>query len=376
MPAKRADFASEPQHFCRNSPFTMPFAWSGATARLAGRDGFDAAPMLRDAGLLAITTPITATSPLDPAGFLITALALINAFDDELHGIAPGRMARGTASMAARAMASARNLHGAIDTLVRFLEVVGGRCRIDLRRSAHFARIEVRVECVDPTLQSIMEEYFAHFVHQQLSYCVGFRLPLAQFVTTSAHHPSLGGVHPYLLCPVRRERITSFAFAVEYLSRSRRILRGNAPISDALMLWLLQHPASGTAAPAMVDPSSLTAKVYASLRQRDAGVAECASLVALSPVEFARALAQEATTYRSLRRAALIERSLPHLRAGIHVDELAELLGYADGRSCRRALKLACGLTIDDLRQATDRIARPMSAAASQAVRKQAAGLQ
>ena len=353
----------------------MPFGWSGATARLAGRDGFDAAPLLRNAGLLAPATELTVTSSLGPAGFLLTALAIINAFDDELHGIAPKPMARGTASTAAHAMATSRNLLGAVEFLSRFLDRIAASCRIELRRSSGLARIDIRANGPAGTLRCILEEYFAHFVHQQLSYCIGYRLPLMQFTTMSSRHPDLGGRHPYLLCPVVRDRSTSFSFAVQNLDRGRRIMSGNAPLSDALILWLVQHPGSGTAAPGMLDPSSFTSRIYAELRRRDVDVGECARSAALTPIEMARALALEATTYRALRRAALIERSRPYLRAGVRLDELGELLGYADGRSCRRAIKLACGMTISELRQASDHEAQPLSAAAVKAVKEQAAGL-
>ncbi len=45
-------------------------------------------------------------------------------------------------------------------------------------------------------------------------------------------------------------------------------------------------------------------------------------------------------------------RARPHLLAGSGIDDLADVLGYSDGRSFRRALKAATGLGIAELRAA------------------------
>ena len=372
MTSASSDTAGQPASATR---YTMPFAWSGATARLAARNGFDPSLSLRQAGLLECEADVHADTPIDPAGFLLTALSLINAFDDELHGVAPQRMAKGTASMAAHAMTASRDLCGAINTMARFLIMIGASCRISLRHSAGFAAIEIHADCDAGTIRSILEEFFAHFVHQQLSYFLGHPLQLEQFTTTTRRHPALGNRHPYLLCPVRHGRSTALTFESMHLQCARRPIQGDSPLSDALMLWLRQHPASGTIAPACIDPLSLTATVYAILRERDAKVGECASLVRMGPVELARALSREATTYRELRRAALLERSRPHLHAGLPLEELSETLGYSDSRSCRRAIKLACGLTIQELRQAPGSEPTVFPAAVAKAIRDQAAGL-
>ena len=355
--------------------YTMPFAWSGATAALAALDGFDPARSLRKAGLLDATTEITADSRLGPADFVLIALSLINAFDDELHGVAPQRMAKGTASMASRAMTSSTDLFGAIETMARFLEMVGAGCRIAQRRSADSAIIDIRADCENEQLRSILEEFFAHFVHQQLSYFLGHRLPLISFTTAALEHPAAGSQHPYLLSRVAHGRTTALTFSAEYLKRSRRAIDGDNPLSEALMLWLRQHPINGEVATACAGPSSLTSIVYSQLRNRDADVRECASLVALTPVELARGLSREATTYRALRRAALVERSRPFLHAGVCLDELADTLGYSDGRSCRRAIKLACGMTIHELRHAAISQSGAIPAAVARALEEQAAGL-
>ena len=244
--------------------YTMPFAWSGATAALAARDGFDPARSLRKAGLLDGTTEINADSRLGPADFVLIALSLINAFDDELHGVAPQRMAKGTASMASRAMTSSTDLFGAIETMARFLEMVGAGCRIAQRRSADSAIIDIRADCENEQLRSILEEFFAHFVHQQLSYFLGHRLPLISFTTAALEHPAAGSQHPYLLSQVAHGRTTTLTFSAEYLKRSRRSINGDNPLSEALMLWLRQHPINGEVATACAGPSSLTSIVYSS----------------------------------------------------------------------------------------------------------------
>ena len=70
----------------------------------------------------------------------------------------------------------------------------------------------------------------------------------------------------------------------------------------------------------------------------------------LSPTEARRGLWREGTSFRALRSAALVKRARPLINEGATAEELAFSLGYSDGRSIRRALKTATGLSLADMR--------------------------
>ena len=324
--------------------YQLPLSWVGQTLRLAARDGLDL-----DA--LGMPTLVGAGDGLDPAECMVLCLSLVNAVDDELHGLAAARMARGTACMGARASASATTLEGAIATLCRFYDMIGGLCRFALDRTSGQAILTISTERGDGRQRALVEELLAHTVHMQLSYFFGAFLPLTRFVTSSPLHPAIGREHPYLLCPVAGGNLSSLVFPVQFLAARSRAVPVDHPLWDAGRFWLDRHPA--TRAPIRDDDAErpATSALLAVLKREDLSIAECSNELALGLPEMRRRLADEGTTFRQVRRAALIERARPHFVDGSSADDLAAALGYSDARSFRRALKLATGLGIADLRR-------------------------
>ncbi|MET0274423.1 MAG: AraC family transcriptional regulator ligand-binding domain-containing protein [Phenylobacterium sp.] len=330
----------------------LPFGWIGHTAKLTADAGTDVRHIMAEAGIRSGEGLVDDDAPIGPAEFLLMCRLIINAVEDEMHGAARSRMLLGTANMVVRAMASSRTLQEAIETAVRFFVIAGAYCRLELRVDDGVASLLIRSDSGDLHTQPIVEEMFMTFLHIQLSHLLGFLLPVTRFGTTSPQHPLLGAEHPYLLCPVTRANVTGFALPAAYLGFPCRARMGALPRLEAEFAWIARHGEVRSGLLDHDDTDSLSGEVYRSLLDRDRPFEDCSRVLGMTAAELRRGLWLEGASFRRLRRAALVARARPHLLAGRGVDDLADVLGYSDGRSFRRALKAATGLGIADLRAA------------------------
>ena len=331
------------------TPYAMPLSWIGQTARLAARDGVRVGVAMAAVGVTIDEAPEDAA--IGTAESMLLCMLLVNAVDDELHGVARRRMSRGTAAMGARAMASAADLETAVGTLARFYDMIGGLCRFDLHCERGEAKVRIVAERGDRDHRALVEELLAHMLHIQFSFYLGELLPLSRLTTSTPRHPALGRRHPHLLCPVVTGNTTELVFPAALLTTRQRGTAVDKPLWDADRFWLARHPA--TRRPLACDDAErpVSAALLALLTRQDAAVATCATALGLSLADLRHGLSSEGGCFRQIRRDALVERSRPTLAAGGSADDLACALGYSDARSFRRALKLATGLGIAELRR-------------------------
>jgi|GEM_PF-4016156 len=328
----------------------LPFGWIGRTAMLAAAAGADVRGVMAEAGIGGRDGLVDEASEIGPAEFLLMCRLIINAVEDEMHGAARSRMLLGTANMVVRAMASSRTLCEAIETAIRFFVIAGAYCRLELRIDEEVAALAIRSDSDDLETQPIVEEMFMSFLHIQLSHLLGFLLPVARVGTISLRHPGVGGPHPYMLGQVVRANVTGFSFPAEYLTFPCRSRPGSLPRLEAELAWIARHGEARSGAADLEDAESRSGDVYRYLLVEDRSFDACAQALSLAPLELRRDLWLEGSSFRQLRRAALVARARPLLLGGQGVDNIAETLGYSDGRSFRRALRAATGLGIAELR--------------------------
>jgi len=92
------------------------------------------------------------------------------------------------------------------------------------------------------------------------------------------------------------------------------------------------------------------------LSEANLSLDQCGVALKTSVVILRRRLAAEGTSYRQIRRRAIITKAKTYLARGDPADDVAVHLGYSDARSLRRALKLAGGGCIEDLRQSEEKM--------------------
>lgn len=325
----------------------LAYGWIGASAREAERLGVEVSTELARHRM---TDRIDADTLLDPAAFLLMCAIVINGVDDEMHGVSRHRMARGTAAMACQAMTSHRTLEDAVHFIARFFRMVGSFCALELEQSGAVATLKIRSESAEGILGNVVEEMMAHFLHLQFSFLVQSMLPLTAFVSRSPAHPAMGNVHPYLMCPVVEGRVTAMQFPRAALAQPCLARTEDLPLWDAQRFWLTHHPLLRTASPAWVHSAGPAGRVFQLLHDGVDSIECCSLAMSVGVGELRRQLSDEGLTFRQIRRDALIARARPHLEAGMSADDIADMLGYSDSRSFRRALKLAGGGTIQALR--------------------------
>lgn len=329
---------------------SLPFGWIGQTALATAARGVDIEAQLLQLGVAAGEGALQATTPIDPAEYLLMCVRVINVVDDEMHGATRVRMRRGTAGLGVKLLGAGSSLGAGVASLFRYYGIAGGFCRAELARDERTAVVRIWADSELSDLTSVVEEMMATHLHMLFSWYVGFYLPLGRFVTTSPNHPSLGARHPYLGAPVALGAVTEFAFPASYLDLPARAPHGDKEAIDTALHWLgcLGSEAGGEAGARRKGEASQF--VYAALLSQDLTFEDCCAAVGVAPRALRAALFAEGSSYRQLRRSALVERVRPYLEARTSADDIALDLGYSDARSLRRALKGATGLNLSEMR--------------------------
>ena len=229
-----------------------------------------------------------------------------------------------------------------------FYAIAGGFCHLEFERDEHSAIVSIRADAEACDLTAVVEEMMATHLHMLFSAYLGFFLPLHHLTTTSPRHPNLAARHAYLGAPLVLGRTTRIAFPAAFLDRPPK-----APLGDVLgaaLHWLACfEPAPGGELGVTLGGQT-SALVYRRLLAQDDALEACCAELGLKPRTLRAALSAEGSSYRQLRRCALVERVRPYLDARATAEDIAFGLGYSDGRSLRRALKLATGQTLSDMR--------------------------
>jgi AraC-like DNA-binding protein len=338
----------------------MPFTWMGQTAVVAARRGIDVESLLINAGIAAGREGIGPDTFLDPAEYNLMCGLLITSIDDEMHGATRSRMRLGTASMGVKLMFTARSLGAAIVTLFRFYDMAGGFCTVRLDQVEGAAIISIHADGEPSSLTHLVEEMMATHLHMLFSYYLGFLLPLDGLRTPARDHPSLGALHPFLRCAIWSGPATELVFSSAYLALPSSPRVSEDALVEANIFWTAQLAKHQGGEAFDETDARVSARVYRALLREDLSFAECCSDLAMGEAEVRHRLFAEGASFRNLRRTALLERVRPHLRASRSTDDIAFSLGYSDARSLRRAIKLAAGVSVSDLRASPTR--RPPSA--------------
>jgi AraC-like DNA-binding protein len=343
----------------RNARETMPFQWIGQTAIAASSRGVPIDQMMLGSGIAAKMGCLSNNTPIDPAEFHLFCNLLITTLDDELHGAGKARMMRGTGVLGLQVMASAPTLRMSLQSLIKLYKVAGTFCDIDLIEGAH-AELTIRSDLPRGPLAFVVEEVLANWIYVQLCFLLQTPLKLSSYAT-SAYHPNSGQYHAYFGCPVIASNASAFRFPKYYLDMVPTVRLGATPLVDSVMYWLEQTAKRSSYSGSLYDDKPVSLSTLSLLNSFDMSFDACCDALSASTQDLRHALSLEGSTFRELRRVALVNRVRPQLNAAANLDDVAEKLGYSDARSLRRGLKSATGLTIARLRQLDNNAAIPGS---------------
>lgn len=330
----------------------MKFAWIGQGVKVLSREGIDVEALMSGYGIGSPNQGLTPGVDVSGDQMILMCLLIIRAASDEGHGVGRRTLRIGTASLALRAMLSAPRLQIAITTLSRFYDLGGSGIQISLTETRDRAILYVSLDDPSQTEYLIVEEIYAMAVHIWLSYFLGRRLRLDHFVSPHAH-PHLGGVHPYLGCPVRPGPATAIVFDRSALAAERAPRCDEHPLEAAVLSWASEFVQNDAILRPPVIGGSLSEAVYSRLLASDASAEDVCRDLGLSVSVLRKRLSTGGASFRGLRKAALLQRLGPMLSEGQGAEDAALSLGYSDARSLRRAVKTATGITLGELRGLT-----------------------
>jgi AraC-like DNA-binding protein len=326
----------------------LPFGWIGQTALAASARGVPIVDMILEAGIATNASHLECDTPIDPAEFHLICNLLITSLDDELHGAAKARMVRGTGALGLQVMASAPTLRGALHSLIKLYGLAGTFCDLELYEGVD-AELRIRSNLGPGPLSFVVEEVMANWLYVQFCFLLQAPLRLTGYAS-SIDHPRCGKRHPYFACPVVPSRVSALRFPKYYLDMVPTVRLGDAPLREAVMYWLQQVAKRSNHCESLYRDKPTSHSTLGLLAHDDRSFAECCATLATSPHDLRHALHREGSSFRELRRVALVNRVRPQLGACINLEDVAASLGYSDARSLRRGLKAATGMTITQLR--------------------------
>ncbi|MFC4257712.1 helix-turn-helix domain-containing protein [Marinobacter lacisalsi] len=337
----------------------LKLGWIAQTAIIASQRGVDPSYLLSDIFTKQLKGQPDYNQALDPWECTLFCSRLIGTVEDELHGVANSPMKIGTAATGLRVMVSAKSLGAAIDALIRYYSLVNSSCSIQRVSTGSCTRIEIKIDGEPSSVTSAVEELMLQFLHAELSYLLNFFLPITSVATTADFHPEMRRRHSYLNAMVYAGPRTSLAFPSKYNNFPIRHTLTDTPVSDATLFWLEHHPTRPGSQRWRADVAPVSAAVFEHLMLENLPFNACSARLGMTESQMRKALDYEGSTFLEIRREALLEKAMPLFEAGRNVDDIATELDYSDSRSLRRALRLAAGVSISDLR--SKRITRPGS---------------
>lgn len=330
---------------------TLAYRWIGATAELSARRGVPIHDALLRGGVAPDASAIRDDTPIGAAEFHLICNTLIAMHDDELHGASRRGMPRGTGALGLRILSSAGDLRTAITMLLKFYGMVGTFCDFTFHEAEGLATITILSRDAAQNMSAIVEEVMANWLQIQLCYVMQMPIRLSGFTTRSTDHPCLGRMHPFFNCPVMLGDKASVSFSSGYLGLAPKARINGAPLGDSVFYWLRQMAEIDSHQLPDAAQRPLSLAVLELLRSDPLSFQECADAMDCQERELRQGLFLEGSSFRQLRRIALIDRVRPWFQTGACMDDIADRLGYSDARSLRRGLKLATGLSLAELRQ-------------------------
>jgi AraC-like DNA-binding protein len=332
----------------RDGRETLPYWWIGQTAIAASGRGVPINRMMLSSGVAESEGCLSSSTPVDPAEFHLICNLLITTLDDELHGAGKARMMRGTGALGLQVMASAPTLRVGLLSLIKLYGLAGTFCDLELVEGPD-AELRIRSELPRDPLAFVVEEVLANWLYVQLCFLLQAPLKLNSYATSS-RHPNFGRQHAYFSCPVVASPYSAFRFPKYYLDMPPKVRLGDTPLLDSVMYWLEQVAKRSSYCGSLYDDKPVSLSALGLLTELDMTFVECCDAMSASARDMRQALYMEGSSFRELRRVALVNRVRPQLNASANLDDLAASLGYSDARSLRRGLKAATGLSITRLR--------------------------
>ena len=327
-------------------PTTIPTQFLLATFETLTRRGIDVPAALRAAG---VAPEASAASTGDISPDQVTALIreIWRQTGDELVGIGPRRVPRGSLRLAGLTIVHTRDLRSALSRMLELLEVLGGaRTVLTVDDATGLVRLrgdEPEGTRIDPIFAFSAVGGLQKFA----GWLIGSPLPLSRlaFPFDGSHladdYETIFGVRPDF-----GTGNVEVEFDASYLDRP--VVRSEADLKE-----LLRDAPGSLIRPS--GPPTLSSRVQSVLSRNPDGVRmpaeDLARRLAMSAPHMRRILRSEGTSVREIQDDILRDRAVDALVHGDEpIAEIAERLGFSEPSAFRRAFHRWTGVAPRDYR--------------------------
>lgn len=314
----------------------IPLAWAERQASAAVASGVSLDALYRRA--LIAPKFGDERDHISPLQLMVFYAALVLETDDATHAMVRRRQAPATGPLGFRILFGGPTLGDGLIALARFYQLSSPSIQLHLSTEGAQAFLAIRVE--DDRGAGLAEEDI-QLIYLYFGLCSfqGMPFPVSWVGTRDVEHFSLGSPHYFIGSPVRLHKVSGLSFPRGLLA-SRSPMRG----VDDFGWWPIEESLDLMAPP--VHP------VLNAVNNQGLRLEHLAAEHGMAPSTYRRMAARNGAGFRQLRERALLDATLDLLKVpSCSIEDIAEDLGYSDGRSLRRFVKRATGRTPNELRQ-------------------------
>lgn len=262
--------------------------------------------------------------------------AMWEATDDELFGVGPKPVPRGTFRMMSLGLIHATDLHTAVRRLIEFSRIATGFDAVDLAVGDTSTRVSFHPAGHTQTDQLVIDVVMS-VVHRFSGWLIGDRIVLDAVELPGAVPPH-ASEYPliYGVLPVFEAPRAAMTFSSRYI---------NAPIirSENELLEFIRTSPNDLLFRQDYQPTA-SSRVRRMIERRRADEAvtvdDVAKRLSVSAQHLRRLLRDEGTSFREIREEILRDEAIASLvRGGETVEELSDRLGFSEPSAFRRAFR-------------------------------------
>lgn len=317
----------------------IPFDWVERHAAGAVRRGASLEQLL-DASVITLRHG-DGRDLITPLQHGLLSMNTVVSAGDSAHALARRRISPLYPDIGLRVFLGSSTLEGALQAIARLYVSEASPLQIHLRTEGDVATLSVHTDAGDPGEAAILEEIYLVWMFMHLLRYLGRAPPLGAMTLRDPCHFNLGRPHWGIGALVRHGETTTLAFPKRLLAETASSPATDNPHWECHSLWAayLQDGPVGGAIDAFVRRGDFVR--FGDLARHDG----------VSPNTLRRRLYVAQGGFRQMRQSTLVDAALHRLRTSDDsVDAIGVELGYSDGRSFRRFLKSATGLTPQDVR--------------------------
>ena len=314
----------------------MAIQFIRAVVDSARRQGFDLGEALRDAELSEELVGRDATR-VTPAQASRIIQALWNVTDDELMGVGPKTVPRGTFQMMTLSLVHVADLATALQRLVEFTRIATGFDAIDMVVDGSTTRLSFDLGSTPGQGNHLVIDIMMTVVHRFAGWLIGQRIEL---ISVALPWPAPAHATEY---PLIYGVVPQFDAAGAAMVLPSRYLSAPVIRSEGDLLQFIRRSPEGLLFQRDFTPTtaSRVRRIIERQSPQDPVTVEgIAQRLTVSGQHLRRLLREEGTSVRQIREEALRDEAITSLVRGREtVEELSDRLGFSEPSAFRRAFR-------------------------------------